>query len=41
MKNKKRPTLKDFHKKLKIKMIEKQSKTKFATNLGTISFGGA
>ena len=41
MKNKKRPSLKDFHKKLKIKMVEKNSKSKFIGSLGAINFGGA
>lgn len=41
MENKKRTSLKDFQKKLKIKMIKKSSKIKFESRLGIIGLGGA
>ena len=41
MDNKKRTSLKDFHKKLKIKMIKKASKTKMDGRIGIIGLAGA
>jgi hypothetical protein len=39
MENKKKASLKDFHKKLKIKMIKKVNKVKFNGQLGVIGLG--
>ncbi len=41
MENKKKASLKDFHKKLKIKMVKKTSKVKFKGQLGIIGLGMA
>ena len=41
MENKKKASLKDFHKKLKIKMIKKENKMKLNSKLGIIRLGGA
>jgi len=41
MENKKKASLKDFHKKLKIKMIKKDSKMKFNVKLGFMGLSGA
>lgn len=41
MENKKKASLKDFHKKLKIKMIKKESKMKFNGKLGLLGLHGA
>jgi len=41
MENKKKASLKDFHKKLKIKMIKKASKVKFKGQLGVVGLGVA
>lgn len=41
MENKKKASLKDFHKKLKIKMVKKTNKVKFDGRLGVIDLGAA
>ncbi len=41
MEKKKKYSLKDFHKKLKIKMIKKESKMKLNSKLGIIGLGNA
>jgi hypothetical protein len=41
MENTKKTSLKDFHKKLKIKMIRKVNKVKFDGRLGVVGLGMA
>lgn len=41
MENKKKASLKDFHKKLKIKMVKKTNKVKFDGRLGVVGLGVA
>lgn len=41
MENKKKASLKDFHKKLKIKMVKKANKVKFNGRLGVVGLGVA
>ncbi|MDC3219675.1 MAG: hypothetical protein P8M17_09815 [Saprospiraceae bacterium] len=39
MEKKKKISIKDFHKKLKIKMVKKANKVKFSGRLGVIGLG--
>lgn len=41
MEKKKKTSLKDFHKKLKIKMVKKVNKVKFDGRLGVVGLGVA